>query len=119
MRRIAVNGCQPLVQPILGEVRRVDRHVEAEASQARRTNENEESRNRLDSRIEIPQSFPNQIGTGQCVGDIHDGEFRASCALESRASGRETGQSAFVASLSPTNSSQRERLRPVRVGSDS
>ncbi len=77
MRRIAVNGGQSLVQPILGEVRRVVRHVESKAPQPWRTDQNEKRGNRLDSCLEVTQTLPNQIGAGQCVGHIHAREFRA------------------------------------------
>jgi hypothetical protein len=69
VRRVGVLFRKLRVEPILREIGRVVRNVEAEAAQAWGADEDEQRLDRLCARGEIAQALADQIGAGECVGD--------------------------------------------------
>lgn len=71
MRRVGILRCQYRVKPVLGEKRRVIGHIESDAPQAWRPDEDEERLDRFNAASQVAQSFANQVRAGKRIGDFH------------------------------------------------
>jgi len=65
------------VQPIFGEIRCIDRDVEADPAKAWRADQDQQRRDCLDTRGQVAEAVADQVSTGQSIRNFHDRQLNS------------------------------------------